>query len=74
MPVNQKKFILEKDKTTFNIKEGWNKLDIVSEYKHLGFIFNENMDVKISINDLSSRAERSLGSCISRFKSMKDVG
>ena len=54
MPVNQKLFILEKrhvNKTTFNFKEGRNKLDIVSEYKYLGFIFNENMDLKISIND-----------------------
>ena len=32
------------------------------------------MDLKISINDLSSRAGKSLGSCISRFKSIKDVG
>ena len=39
------------NKTTFNFKEGRNKLDIVSEYKYLGFIFNENMDLKISIND-----------------------
>ena len=62
------------NKTTFNFKEWQIKLDIVSEYKYLGFIFNENMDLKISINDLSSRAGRSLGSCISRFKSMKDVG
>ena len=62
------------NKTTFYFKEGWNKLDIDSEYKYLGFIFNENMDFEISINYLSSREGRSLVSCIFRFQSMKNVG
>ena len=31
------------------------------------------MDLTMSVNDLSNTTGRSLGSCISKFKSMKDV-
>ena len=52
----------------------WELLDIVNDYKYLGFYFDEFMDLNKGINILSGAAGRSLGAVISKFKSLRDAG
>ena len=49
-------------------------VDIVQKYKYLGLILEEHLDFKASINELCSKGGRALGACISKFKTLKDVG
>ena len=49
-------------------------VDIVQKYKYLGLILGEHLDFKASINELCSKGGRALGACISKFKTLKDVG
>ena len=55
------------------ILEG-NILELVPKYKYLGFYFDEHLDFQEGINTLSEAAGRALGSVISKFKSLKNVG
>ena len=45
-------------------------LDVVNDYKYLGFYFDEFMDLNKCINILSDAAGMSLGAVISKFKSL----
>ena len=49
-------------------------VDIVQKYKYLGLILEEHLDFKASINEPCSKGGRALGACISKFKTLKDVG
>ena len=49
-------------------------LDVVNDYKYLGFYLDEFMDLNKGINILSHAAGRSLGAAISKFKSFRDAG
>ena len=45
-------------------------LDVVNDYKYLGFYFDEFMDLNKCINILPNAAGMSLGAVISKFKSL----
>ena len=49
-------------------------LNTVDRYKYLGLIFDEYPTFDLGVNDLCLKGGRALGSCISRFKALKDVG
>ena len=49
-------------------------LNVVNDYKYLGFYFDEFMDLNKGINILSDAAGRSLGAVVSKFKSLRDAG
>ena len=49
-------------------------MNVVNDYKYLGFYFDKFMDLNKRINILSDAAGRSLGAVISKFKSLSDAG
>ncbi len=49
-------------------------LNIVERYKYLGTILNEHLDFSLTSSVLSGAAGRALGSVISKFKGLKNVG
>ena len=64
----------KKKKTLYQFKLGKECIDIVSCYKYLGILLDENLNFKDCANLLSSSAGRALGSVISKCKSNNDVG
>ena len=53
---------------------GETSLDIVSQYKYLGLVLNEFLDLEITANILSDSAGRALGAIIAKTKNLKDLG
>jgi hypothetical protein len=60
--------------TQFSFTYGDITLERVSEYKYLGVILDEFLDYTRCSDVLSESAGRALGSIISKFKVLKDVG
>ncbi|CAC5399200.1 unnamed protein product [Mytilus coruscus] len=52
---------------------GQKELDYVEKYRYLGLTLSENIDFKVSVNELSSVASRSLGSSTSKFLHMGNM-
>ncbi|CAG2224647.1 unnamed protein product [Mytilus edulis] len=49
------------------------ELDYVEKYRYLGLTLSENIDYKVSVNELSAAASRSLGSLTSKFLHMGNM-
>ena len=62
------------DKTELEFKLGENTLEVVSEYKYLGVILNEFLLYEKTADILSKSATRALGSVITKFRSLKNMG
>ncbi len=60
-----------KKKTNFYFKFEGVSLDIVEKYKYLGNIFNEHLVISTV---LAGAAGKALGSVISKFKALKNIG
>ena len=58
--------------TDFSFTSQNKTVDIVQKY--LGLISGDHLDFKASINEICSQGGRALGACISKFKTLKDVG
>ena len=58
-------------RTLFIFMYGETNLDIVSQYKYLGLVLNEFLDLGITANILSDSAERALGAIIAKTKNLK---
>ncbi|VDI51031.1 Hypothetical predicted protein [Mytilus galloprovincialis] len=52
---------------------GQKELDYVEKYRYLGLTLSENIDYKVSVNELSAAASRSLGSLTSKFLHMGNM-
>ena len=65
---------VRKARTTFNFTLGDNPLCIVSKYKYLGLYLDEFLKFDDGIGLLCDSAGRALGSVISKFKTLKNVG
>ncbi len=63
-----------KKKTNFNFKFDTVSLDIVEKYKYLGHMFNEHLDFNVISTVLAGAVGRALGSVISKFKALKNIG
>ena len=63
-----------KQKSKFDFHLGDTELEMVCEYKYLGVLINEHLNYNSNADLLSKAAGRALGSVISKFKYMKDMG
>ena len=61
-------------KSTFNFKLGPTSLIIVQQYKYLGVIVNEYVDLDVTAQVLSDSANRALGAIINKYKSINGLG
>ena len=60
--------------TSYKFMYQGTKLEIVSNYKYLGVIFNEHLNYDICSKTLAESGGRALGAIWCKFKLMKDVG
>jgi hypothetical protein len=49
-------------------------LNIVDRYKYLGIVLNEHFDFNVTSSVLAGAVGRALGTVISKFRSLKNVG
>ena len=56
----------------FHVRE--TNLDIASQYKYLGLVLNEFLDLGITANILSDSAGRALGALIAKTQNLTDLG
>jgi len=62
-----------KTRSQYNFMLGNITLEIVDEYKYLGLVLNEHLNYNITCDILSRSAGRAFGSCINKFKSLKNM-
>ena len=66
--------LTRQQKTNFNFKYGEHIINIASEYKYLGIIVGEHLKFDSCTSALANAAGRALGTIISKFKELKNVG
>jgi hypothetical protein len=62
-----------KIRSVYNFHIGTTNLEYVNEYKYLGLVINEHLNYVSTSNVLVKAAGRALGSCISKFKTLKNM-
>lgn len=63
----------KKKKSCFNFKFGNTKLDIISKYKYLGILLDENLNFKSCVETLSEAGGRALSAIIGKFHTYKNI-
>jgi len=62
-----------KPMSTFNFQLGSINMEYVHEYRYLGLVLNEHLNYNDTCEVLSRSAGRAFGSCINKFKSLKNM-
>ncbi len=70
--VHFRKISVSRTKHEFNLGE--NNIEIVDKYKYLGIYFDECLDFKCTASMFAGAGGRPLGSIISKFKPLTNVG
>ncbi len=60
-------------RSSYRFHLGSTNLDYVKEYKYLGLVLNEHLNYKETVDILAKAAGRALGSCISKFKTLRNM-
>ena len=63
-----------KARTSYPFKIGPMAIETVGKYRYLGVTLDENLDFKVSAQELAEAGGRALGGLISKFKTHKNIG